>query len=1228
MKRTMGVLKKWTSFFIIFALLLTTVPLTGLVEAADNPIVISNPMGTNDLPTPVTTSRIDVSGSFYGVTDLNYKVTQMRKVGNDLIPIQSREGVDAPYIVGSTFTFYGVELYQGINEILVTGKDASGTSAPSERVYVEYYNLPIILTVNYGEQDLKVDNEITDKLYNDELLIKGQVMNAETIVAKINGDETEYQGTVLSTGQYIIAKIPLQRGKNTLEVIARNNTKEYPVSLEIIYNDGYPYVGDTQIDIDDSDTFIDIEKQMNFTANNIEFTGTLNNFEVGDKINFLFNTTNFTVDHDDFELAPIDPITPYLSSTGEDYNYQLYKTGNDTFTLHYDSVKQNETNILQFTFTRNLSNYIQTFYLEHFNDTLNFVTHTSGLSSTTTSKSLTFYVFTDDTAITDLVSINHKDGLGNDIPLVSRTSTPVPAGSPTEVMHTVTVDLLPGYNTIIVRPNTGADSEINKKEYNILYINSPDIKILNLVNGDRIGDGALQPEIIGELINVDLADRDDTVITIENRAGSSTYMLAAGDFDAAPDNYKFTFDLTNKLQTGANDIVFKVTDGVTTTTTRITIFYFSSGGPSAYIEVDEAATRTINADANFTEVDSGTIETEARYVHVNGGYSNAQDIIFYLNGVRVIQEEVQPTGQKECAGINPVTNETFRLTINWDTKTFATDYPIYLNEGTNVVEVEVISSSGTSRSEKLYLSRVLPPVKLVSPNLEREDVVNSNYVEVIIEASGADSVKIGKEEAQYIKLSNDELRSLIEALGPVTESKYDTDNNGMLEDDELEVIDQGEIIGKRYVADVFLKSGKNTIKYEVIINGNKKSYKFEMYYAASPEEGAKYKESFAKSKITVFDKELTLEFPKNTWLIQPDDLTPSMNKYVSDSYLEFGIVDKQTGKLNKVWNSSFEEYVFEEFNEPFKTLMPVRIIPPDRTGYASDIYWIESQGDISDVNSGLIPTNVGEITIKYDQSIISDAQNQLAIYHFDRTKYEWVNLGGIVDTKGKTVTTAISEFGYYTVMAKRGTYNDIIQHSWAANYLHALYSKGIMMPESYSRFGADLLTTRGEFATILIKALNLSLDAGPYINGNKLYPVNATFVDVSPLLDPDNGFYSYEYIETAARAGIVRGMGQGEFNPDGLLTRQDAAAMIARAADYKLESNLDKAEATLQKMYADVNKINTYSMSYVLAVSKANIMGGSDVGGSIVFNPSSYLSRAEASAIAYRLMVQKKILPK
>ncbi|MFT9487203.1 MAG: S-layer homology domain-containing protein [Tepidibacillus sp.] len=1205
----------WISYVLVLTLVFSIVPMTGInFVKANSPIVISDPMGTADSPTPVTTSKINISGSYYGVTDLSYTVTQLRKISNnELIPIQTRDGVEKPYLSGSTFTFYDVELFEGINEITVKGKDVNGNATPAERVYVEYSRLPIILSVKYNDQDLKLNNTISDKLFNDELLIKGEVNNADTIVAKVNGATTEYTGSVLSNGTYIIAKIPLQRGKNTLEVIATNASKIYPVKLDVIYNDGNPYIGNASIK-DAKGNQQTLVSPMNITTNDLTVNGDFKNFDVNDQLTFLFNSTKFSITKNEFDNKVNGEIVSEVTGS-----YRLTKTGSNSFELYYPSVKQNNTNYLEFTFTRGLESYKQTYLLEHFDPTLNYVTHVSGLNHTTTNKSITFYIFTKDPT---LYEVRLRKPNASEFVLTAVNTTQ----QATETMHTFQVNLDPGYNEIIVRPN---NSDVNMKVYKILYINSPDIKIFNLVNGDRIGTGAQDGILLGELVNIDLSDRTKTKITIENRSGSSSYLLSDSNFQASPYEYRFSFDLRDKLQSGANDIVIDVTDGVTTTTTRITLFYFSTVGPEAALYIDE--NRKISTLDTFTETTQGSYETEARYVHINGSYNNAKDIIFYLNGVRVIQESVQPQGSgvKSVAGTDPVSGETVRLKIDWDNLQFYTDYPIFLHEGPNVFEVEVISASGTSRSEKLYIARQLPPVKLLKPNLQIEKVVNSNFIEVMVEVPAADKVFIGKTEATYVKLDNVELRNLIQSLGPEIKSKYDLNNNGYLEDNELQLIDQGEITGRRYLADVFLKPGKNKVTYEIQKDGKKTKYDFEVYYAASPDDGARYKEDFYKSgNLTVFDKKLTLSFPKNTWLKEPSVQNPMMDEYKSDVFIEFGIVDRNTGKLVKIWDDHLGKFVLEEFNEPYKTLMPVRIIPPDRTGYAGQIYWIEANGDLKNVDGGLVPTNRGKITLQYDPSIRDDAQNLLAIYHFDRNKEKWVNIGGVVDTKKKTVTAPIDEFGYYTVMAKRGTYNDIINHKWAANYLQTMYAKGLMLPESYNRFGADLLTSRGEFATVLVKALDIPINAGPYINGNKLYPVNPTFVDVNPLLDPQNGFYSYEYLETAGRAGIIRGLGQGEFSPDGLLTREQAAMMIARAANYKIQSDIEKSKKALTKQYADINKINDYAIPYVEAVTKAGIMGGSTLGSTTVFNPSSYLSRAESAAIAYRLMQSLKKLPK
>ncbi len=1204
----------WLSYLIIFSVLFTIVPISGVIKAANSPIVITDPIGTVDSPAPETKDKINISGSFYGVTDLSYSITQFRRLNTgELVAIQTRDGVEKAYLDGSKFTFYNVQLFEGLNEVTITGKDANGTSQQSDRVYVEYSKLPIITSVKYNTQDLKINNVIQDKLYNDELLIKGDVLNADSIVATINGNATEYTGSVLNNNTYVIAKMPLQRGKNTLTVTAKNNTKTYPVTLDIIYNDGNPYVENGLI-MDSTGTYVPLDSTMNITTNDLTVTGSVYNFTLTDQLTYLFNNTSFSITYSDFDTTPVGSIVSTVPGS-----YTLTKTGVSSFNLYYPTVIQNQLNILQFTFTRGFTNYTQTYNLDQFDPTLNYVTHTSGLTDTTTSKKIDFYIFTHDPFI---FQVDHILPDGSTQTLIPISITP----QADETMFAFSTSLDPGYNTIVVRPN---NSDINMKTYSIYYIDSPDVKVLNLVNGDRVGAGGQETTILAELVNVDLTDRYNTKVVIENKAGPSSYLLDATNFNDPVNPFRFIFDLIGKLQTGANDITIEVNSTKTQTTTRLTVFYFNNDGPDAVLYIDQD--RKILSTDTFTPTETpGTFQTEARYVHFKGSYNNAKDIIFYLNGVRVIQEAVQPvgTGTKSAVGVDPITGDTVRLTIDWDNLQFSTDYPIYLHEGPNTFEVEVVSASGYSRSEKVYINREQPPVKLISPNLALTTVVNSNYLDVVVEAANADQVIIDKQEAVYQKLTDTELRNLINILGPQIIQKYDLNGDGYLDSHELSLIDQGEVTGKRYMANVFLKPGKNKIKYEVIKSGIKSKYEFEINYASSPKEGALYKEEFKKNKIQVFDKKVELDFPKNTWLVEPSQDTPVNNEYKSNVYLRFGIVDRQSGKLFKVWDDALGKFILADFNEPFKTIMPVRVIPPDRTGYAGDIYWIDAEGDIQNVDAGLVPTNNGTITLQYNPSIRNDSQNLLAIYHFNRDKQKWVNVGGVVDTRKNTVTAPIHEFGYYTVMAKRGTYNDIIGHSWAANYLQTMFAKGLMMPESYNRFGSDLLTSRGEFSTLLVKALDIPINAGPYVNNNKLYPVNPTFVDVNPLLDPPNGFYSYEYIETAGRAGIIRGLGQGEFSPDGLLTREQAAIMIARAANYKMSSDTARTETALRKVYGDVDKINNYAMPYVLAVTKQKIMSGSESQGTYVFNPRSFMSRAEAAAIAYRLMQDLKKLPK
>ena len=91
--------------------------------------------------------------------------------------------------------------------------------------------------------------------------------------------------------------------------------------------------------------------------------------------------------------------------------------------------------------------------------------------------------------------------------------------------------------------------------------------------------------------------------------------------------------------------------------------------------------------------------------------------------------------------------------------------------------------------------------------------------------------------------------------------------------------------------------------------------------------------------------------------------------------------------------------------------------------------------------------------------------------------------------------------------------------------------RGIISGYLAQTFAPDRTITRAEFAAITVRALGLgSSDEA------------AAFVDV-PV-----GSWFYDFARTAHSYGIIQGRGEGVFDPDGPITRQEAALMVSRAA--------------------------------------------------------------------------------
>nr|WP_236838674.1 S-layer homology domain-containing protein [Caldalkalibacillus salinus] len=204
------------------------------------------------------------------------------------------------------------------------------------------------------------------------------------------------------------------------------------------------------------------------------------------------------------------------------------------------------------------------------------------------------------------------------------------------------------------------------------------------------------------------------------------------------------------------------------------------------------------------------------------------------------------------------------------------------------------------------------------------------------------------------------------------------------------------------------------------------------------------------------------------------------------------------------------------------------------------------------------------------------------------------------------------------------SFDDVIGHPWARNHLETLYSKGMMQSKEANRFVTNEPITRGEFASLLVRAFEIPLD----------YEGQGTFTDVREVDPYSFGLYEYKYIETAARVGIVRGSLGGRFLPRENITREDAAVMIARAADLKLESDPDRARQRLEREFTDAHNFDAYAIPSVVAVARAdliegkpNVVGADERRPTYYFDPKANFTRAEAAAVMMRVLLQEKRIP-
>ncbi|WP_394218275.1 bifunctional 2',3'-cyclic-nucleotide 2'-phosphodiesterase/3'-nucleotidase [Halobacillus trueperi] len=173
------------------------------------------------------------------------------------------------------------------------------------------------------------------------------------------------------------------------------------------------------------------------------------------------------------------------------------------------------------------------------------------------------------------------------------------------------------------------------------------------------------------------------------------------------------------------------------------------------------------------------------------------------------------------------------------------------------------------------------------------------------------------------------------------------------------------------------------------------------------------------------------------------------------------------------------------------------------------------------------------------------------------------------------------------------SFPDVPEGYWAQEEIYELAKDGVIKGYPNGNFGPTDKLTRVQFAMLLTRELGLTAEGE------------------NPFKDVPEKYQ--EEVTAAFENGIVNGVASDRFDPEALINREQMAAMVVRAYEYKAGEDYHPSS---DLPYEDQNQIRIGFVDEVRAAYELELMIG--VPGD-KFVPKGTASRAEAATVVYRL---------
>ena len=198
-----------------------------------------------------------------------------------------------------------------------------------------------------------------------------------------------------------------------------------------------------------------------------------------------------------------------------------------------------------------------------------------------------------------------------------------------------------------------------------------------------------------------------------------------------------------------------------------------------------------------------------------------------------------------------------------------------------------------------------------------------------------------------------------------------------------------------------------------------------------------------------------------------------------------------------------------------------------------------------------------------------------------------------------------SDVAVKPVIFEDKTFDDIKEHK-NQTAIESLASRGIIDGMDDVSYCPENTMTRAQFATIVVRALGV-----PERDGYNFADVN------------ENDWF-YSYVNTAYHYGIINGVSDTEFNPEGEISREEMVTMTARAAKLcgmMTDYNEESIRNTLAE-FPDYITVSDWAMPAMAFCYYEKLLDGSVMN----IEPKTKITRAEMAQLLYNMLGKAKLI--